>query len=183
MSVNDELPWIAPTLKLINDAVDSNVPVIGHCLGGQLLAKALGAEVKDNRCKEMGWGSVEIADHAVAREWFGGATQFDVFHWHYQTFDIPQGAVGIMRNAWCENQAFIYNDRHIGFQCHIEMTADMVKEWCKDGADQFLVALPAPSVQPAETILQQLHTRVSSLNRLAGKVYERWLSNIENDGT
>src|SRR5665647_873078 len=48
MSVNDELPWIASTLKLINDAVDSNVPVIGHCLGGQLLAKALGAEVKDN---------------------------------------------------------------------------------------------------------------------------------------
>lgn len=183
MSVNDELPWITPTLKLINDAVDAKVPVIGHCLGGQLLAKALGAGVKDNSCIEMGWGSVEVADQAVAGKWFGGATRFDVFHWHYQTFDIPQGAIRVMQSAWCENQAFIYNHRHIGFQCHIEMTAGMVRDWCKDGADQLLAAKLTPSVQPVETILQELPARVSSLNGLASNVYARWISNIENDGS
>lgn len=178
MSVNDGLPWTVPVLNLIQDALKANVPVIGHCLGGQLLAKALGAEIKNNHCKEMGWGNVEVVNQAVAKEWFGGAIQFDVFHWHYQTFDIPQGAAKIMRSAWCENQAFIYNNRHIGFQCHIEMTADMVKAWCKESRDQFPATLPA-SIQPIETILQDIHTRVGKLNTLAGHVYQRWLTNIK----
>jgi GMP synthase-like glutamine amidotransferase len=179
MSVNDELPWIQPALNLIRAAINNDVPVIGHCLGGQLLAKALGAEVIDNSCKEMGWASVDVASQTVAHAWFGGARRFDVFHWHYQTFGIPDGAEKVMQSAWCENQAFIYNNRHIAFQCHIEMTALMVRQWCDDEAAQLQAAKHEPSVQSVEQILRGLPNRINSLNILASNVYERWLEPIE----
>src|SRR5438270_12326853 len=72
MSVNDELPWIAPALELVRDAVRKDVPVLGHCLGGQLMARALGGAVRANAVKEIGWGEVRVADNEVAREWLGG---------------------------------------------------------------------------------------------------------------
>ena len=71
MSVNDDLPWIAPVLQLIRASVDANVPVLGHCLGGQLMAKALGGEVTRNPVKEIGWGRVDVLDSPAAIEWFG----------------------------------------------------------------------------------------------------------------
>ena len=73
MSVNDDLPWIKPLLELVREAVRKDVPALGHCLGGQLMSKALGGEVTRARVKEIGWGEVEVADNGVAREWFGAA--------------------------------------------------------------------------------------------------------------
>ena len=71
MSVNDDLPWIAPVLRLIRDSVDADVPVLGHCLGGQLMSKALGGSVGRNPVKEIGWGDVEVPGNATAQQWFG----------------------------------------------------------------------------------------------------------------
>lgn len=71
MSVNDDLPWIDPELTLIRQAVANDIPVLGHCLGGQLISKALGGVVGKNPVKEIGWGEVSVADNPVAREWFG----------------------------------------------------------------------------------------------------------------
>src|SRR5438105_10637752 len=71
MSVNDALPWIAPALELVRDAVRKDVPVLGHCLGGQLMSKAFGGVVTRNAVKEIGWGEVRVADNAVARAWLG----------------------------------------------------------------------------------------------------------------
>jgi GMP synthase-like glutamine amidotransferase len=93
MSVNDDLPWIAPVLRLIRDAVDADVPVLGHCLGGQLMSKALGGSVGRNPIKEIGWGEVAVLDSPAARQWFGHASKsFTSFHWHGETFTIPPGA-------------------------------------------------------------------------------------------
>src|SRR5213082_2669195 len=105
MSVNDVLPWIPAALELIRDAVRKDVPVIGHCLGGQLMARALGGAVRANGVKEIGWGEVRVADNEVAREWLGGLQSFESFHWHGETFSIPPGATRVMQNAHCENQA------------------------------------------------------------------------------
>lgn len=175
MSVNDELCWIDPILNLIRDAIVEDVPVIGHCLGGQLLAKALGAEVKDNACKEIGWGEVNVEQEKAAKEWFGGAEKFDVFHWHYQTFSIPYGATHIMNSRYCRNQAFVFNDKHIGFQCHIEMTETMVRQWCDE-----LIEIPAgASVLTRQEILLALDIRVAKLNKIAANVYQHWLSNAD----
>src|SRR5689334_19649564 len=94
MSVNDDLPWIAGVLHLIRSAVSADVPVLGHCLGGQLMAKALGGSVRRNAVKEIGWGEVEVSDNSEARNWFGpDVTRFEAFHWHGETFTIPPGAV------------------------------------------------------------------------------------------
>lgn len=179
MSVNDELCWIDPILNLIREAIVLDVPVIGHCLGGQLLAKALGAEVTDNACKEIGWGEVKVEQEKSAQEWFGGTEKFDVFHWHYQTFSIPYGATRIMSSIYCRNQAFVFNDRHIGFQCHIEMTEKMVRQWCDDGEEE-LIEIPATaSVQTRQEILLALDIRVARLNNIAANVYKHWLSNAD----
>src|SRR5882724_10640043 len=107
MSVNDDLPWIAPVLRLIRDAVDADVPVLGHCLGGQLISKALGGTVSRNPVKEIGWGEVTVLDSPAARHWFGHASKtFTSFHWHGEMFTIPPGAERVLSNANCENQAF-----------------------------------------------------------------------------
>jgi GMP synthase-like glutamine amidotransferase len=83
MSVNDGLPWIPPVLDAIRDAVRRDIPVLGHCLGGQLMAKALGGTVGPNPLKEIGWGAVHVLDNPQASPWFGDAPkQFLVFHWH-----------------------------------------------------------------------------------------------------
>jgi GMP synthase-like glutamine amidotransferase len=173
MSVNDPLPWIPPLLDLIRDAVDEDVPLLGHCLGGQLIAKALGGTVTDNQFKEMGWHEVEVVGGATAAPWFDDLPAFTTFQWHYQTFSIPPGATRVLRNGWCENQAFALGP-HIGFQCHIEMTAEMVKTWCASDAEEIAAAGGTPSVQSLPQILDGLEGRIASLNRVADVVYRHW---------
>jgi len=174
MSVNDDLSWRDPIVSFIQAAVAADVPVIGHCLGGQFLAKALGAEVTDNACWEVGWGEVAVDD---AAEWFGGQEKFDVFHWHYQTFGMPAGAKRVMRSQYCANQAFVFNGLHIGFQCHIEMTEAMVRKWCEDSKDDLDAMSMSESVMTKQQILSDVGHRVARLNQLAKKVYERWIAN------
>jgi GMP synthase-like glutamine amidotransferase len=116
MSVNDDLPWIRPLLELVREAVRKDVPALGHCLGGQLMSKALGGEVTRAKVKEIGWGEVQAADNGVAREWFGALAAFESFHWHGETFSIPPGGTRVLGNAHCANQAFALG-KHLGMQC------------------------------------------------------------------
>src|SRR3569623_2548433 len=127
MSVNAPLPWIADELRLIRAACTAGMPVLGHCLGGQLIAKALGAEVRSNAVKEIGWHAVEQT--AGAGESLAGLPpNLEVFHWHGETFSLPAGATPLLRSRWCEQQAFSVGNAP-ALQCHIEMTSDMVQEW------------------------------------------------------
>ncbi len=177
MSVNDPLPWIPPLLDLIRDTDAADVPMLGHCLGGQLIAQALGGEVTDNRCMEMGWHAVQLTDTPQARAWFGAIDGFTTFQWHYQTFSIPPGATRVLRNDYCENQAFVLGP-HIGFQCHIEMTAPMVHEWCADAEAATGDAIATSSVQNVMDILHDLNSRVAALNSVADKVYRHWMMSL-----
>src|SRR5690349_24281578 len=107
MSVNDQLPWIAPLNAFVRRAVDVRVPVIGHCLGGQLLAQSLGARVTRTATPEIGWIDVETVDDAGAASWLGGRTRFTPFQWHYDVFDLPSGATPLLRNAFNPNQGYV----------------------------------------------------------------------------
>ncbi|HYP66762.1 MAG TPA: type 1 glutamine amidotransferase [Thiobacillaceae bacterium] len=179
MSVNDELPWIEPVLHLVRDAVRSNVPVLGHCLGGQLMSKALGGTVTRNPIKEIGWGSVSKVGGAAASPWLDGLPDsFEVFQWHGETFSIPPGAQHLLRNDHCTNQAYLVNDRHLGLQCHVEMTAPMIRAWCEIGANEIAEAEASPAVQPAGSIQENMAPRLSRLNRVADRLYSRWVAGL-----
>jgi len=179
MSVNDELPWIAPALALIRDAVARGVPVIGHCLGSQLMAKALGAQVTRNPVKEIGWGEVEVFDEPLARQWLGeDLRRFLSFHWHGETFALPEGATRLMASRWCANQAFAMG-RHFGMQCHVEMTADMIRAWCRDWAKEVTVlAARMPSVQTPAEMEEDIVGRLRALHAVADRIYDRWIAGL-----
>jgi GMP synthase-like glutamine amidotransferase len=176
MSVNDELPWIARVLSLINGAVNADIPVLGHCLGGQLISKALGGKVTRNPVKEIGWGPVTIDPNPQARDWFGDTRGFVSFHWHGETFTIPPGAVRIAASAYCANQAFALGN-HLGMQCHVEMTPEMIRSWCR-GWNKEGVAGRSPSVQTPEDMQMDLGRKVDALNAVARRVYDRWIRGL-----
>lgn len=178
MSVNDDLPWIPPLLALIRQAVASDIPLIGHCLGGQLMAKALGGTVGANPAKEIGWADVRITDADAARPWLGDTSApMLAFHWHGETFSLPPGATRILDSALCTNQAYVLHDRHIGMQCHVEMTPDLVASWCDTGAAEIATS-DSPGVQSPEAIQADLAARTAQLHRLADKIYSRWIQGL-----
>ncbi len=179
MSVNDDLPWLPPVLALIRDAVARDVPVIGHCLGGQLIAKALGAAVTRNPVKEIGWGTVDVLGHAQARHWLGDDLRdFLSYHWHGETFAIPDGATRIMSSEWCANQAFVMG-KHFAMQCHVEMTADMIRSWCREWAAEVkALAARVPSVQTPAEMEEGIVEKLRALNAVADRIYGRWVSGL-----
>jgi len=177
MSVNDDLPWIAPALELIRDAVRKDVPVLGHCLGGQLVSKAFGGAVRASPVKEIGWGEVQVSDNAVAREWLGDLPAFESFHWHGETFSIPPGATRVLENAHCANQAFVLG-KHLGMQCHVEMTEELVRTWLRAGAAEIRQGQASPAVQRPDEIEKDLAARVAALNEVANRIYDRWTAGL-----
>lgn len=174
MSVNDDLPWIPPLLALIREAVAAGMPVIGHCLGGQLMAKALGGTVTKNPVKEIGWGQVEVTAPAAAH-WLGDIEGFEAFHWHGETFSLPPGATRILRSAHCENQAFVLGP-HLGMQCHVEMTEAMIRLWCRQWADE--CASPSASVLTPEQMLEGVAERLAAMRVAADRLYTRWIAGL-----
>jgi GMP synthase-like glutamine amidotransferase len=177
MSANDELPWTQPVLQLMRDAIAARVPVIGHCLGGQLLAQALGARVRRTAVPEIGWIGVESTDVDAQNAWFGGRSRFTPFQWHYDVFDVPAGAKRVLTNHFNVNQGYVIDDRHIGFQCHIEMTRELVETWCASGADE--IAGPGtPPRQSGDEIMRDLAGRLAALQAVADGVYARWAEGL-----
>ena len=177
MSVNDNLPWVAPALELVRDAVRKDVPTLGHCLGAQLMARALGGEVTLTRVKEIGWGEVQVAENGVARAWFGDLPDFEGFHWHGETFSIPPGATRVLANRHCANQAFAVG-KHLGMQCHVEMTEELVRLWVRGGREEIVVAAKSPGVQKPAAIERRLAQRVALLHKVADRVYDRWVEGL-----
>ena len=177
MSVNDDLPWISPVLALIQRAVVMDVPVLGHCLGGQLMSKAFGGVIDASPFKEIGWGEVSVVNHTVEKKWFGHLTEFESFHWHGETFSIPDGATRILSNHHCQNQAFAMGI-HLAMQCHMEMTVELVKTWCEKNREEIARSL-CPSVQSAEEMVANLTARVSKLNNVADLLYPKWINGLK----
>jgi GMP synthase-like glutamine amidotransferase len=175
MSVNDDLPWIAPSLDLIRQADASGIPTLGHCLGGQLIAKAFGGTIGRNPVKELGWGVVEATADAVAREWLDGVARFEAFHWHGETFSLPQGATRILQSGHCANQAFV-RGRHLAMQCHVEMTESMIRDWSRHWAAEN--AAPSASVQTPEQMQEGMEVRIASMRTVADQLYMRWIGGL-----
>jgi GMP synthase-like glutamine amidotransferase len=178
MSVNDDLPWIPRVLSLIQQAIALDKPVLGHCLGGQLMSKALGGVVAANPVKEIGWGNVSVTNSPEALRWFGDVGEFESFHWHGETFTLPPNATHLLSSQYCINQAYSIG-KHLAFQCHVEMTEDMVKVWCETGKIEVLESLSSPAVQPPEVMQDGLQEKIKSLNTQAHKIYTEWIKGLK----
>ena len=177
MSVNDDLPWIPKVLALIRDAYAKDIPLLGHCLGGQLMSKALGGVVTKNPVKELGWGKVTVSDNDTARAWFGDVRQFDSFHWHGETFSLPPGAIHLLSSPHCANQAWAIG-KHLAMQCHVEMTGQMIRDWCEAGAGEVSANLDSPAVQSTQAMQAQMGDKLPELHRVADRLYRHWLKGL-----
>jgi GMP synthase-like glutamine amidotransferase len=176
MSVNDPLKWIDQECELIRQAVHRNLPVIGHCLGGQLISKALGGQITANPVKEIGWLAVEMWPDGRNTPWLRGLpARFEAFHWHGETFSLPPGATPLLRSEHCENQAFAYGSA-LALQFHVEMTAAMVREWAQvHGAE---IAVPSETVQSEAQLCERLDARIAALNQCADALYAPFLQRL-----
>jgi GMP synthase-like glutamine amidotransferase len=189
MSVNDPLPFIEPECALIRDADAQGVPVIGHCLGGQLIAKALGASVTKHRVKEIGWQPLSVTDEALAHEWLGpdAPRTMEIFQWHGDTFALPTGARNFMASPLCAHQAYVI-DRgafaHLGMQFHCEMTPELVQDWTTSGVAEIAqeqCAGRAEGVQDVAEIRRDVQARSARLNAVAARLYARWSQGLRKD--
>jgi GMP synthase (glutamine-hydrolysing) len=135
MSANDapEYPFLDPELGWIRQVVARELPLLGICLGAQLLAKALGARVYRSPVKEIGFFEVELTAAGRSDRLFAGRGPAEsVFQWHADTFDLPAGAVHLARSRQCPHQAFRYGESAWGLQFHVEMTAELLQTWLSE---------------------------------------------------
>lgn len=153
MSANDDatLPWMKPEKEFIRNVIDAGKPVLGVCLGSQLIAAALGARVYPNTQREIGWFPIQRSPDATQHP-FGELlpSQIDVFHWHGDTFDLPNGAVRLASSAACLNQAYAYSNNVLALQFHLEMTPVLAQNLTVHCCDELG---PAPYVQTPEDLL------------------------------
>ena len=137
-----------------------------------------GARVARMPEPEIGWLHVDVCDRGARSEWFGGLPRFPAFQWHYDAFDLPPMATRILTNDFAPNQGFVIDDRHVGFQCHIEMTRDLVETWCRMGADE-LPARSSAHRQSAADLQSDLADRLHALGEVADGVYARWAQKLQ----
>ncbi len=151
----EKYPWLVEEKKIIKQAIDNDKVVIGICLGAQLIADSLGSKIYKNDFKEIGWFPVHLTQKAKEISLVNFLPDvFLVFHWHGETFDLPDRAVHIAESEACKNQAFIYKDKVIALQFHLEMTAAAVEEISEEDKSELV---KDKFVQTEEEIKSNLH--------------------------
>ncbi len=126
----NEYPFLKQEDVFLKEVIEEGLPTLGFCLGAQLIAKAKGALVKKNPQKEIGWFTVSLTEKGSYDPLFQGFQgEFDVFQWHGDTFDIPDGAVKLATSDLCPNQAYRINNNIYGLQFHVEVTDEMIYQW------------------------------------------------------
>jgi len=176
MSANDNLASNRQAEVLILQAMLHRKPVIGHCLGGQLMTRAMGGTVNRAAIPEIGWQPITYIDSELTDQWFGSDPAFVVAQWHYDTFSVPPGATLLALSPVCATQAWAWG-LHLAMQFHIEMDASKTQSWAKDpDPDWAWAAANFESVQHSEAILAGVQQHLPQHQRMANQIYTRWLS-------
>jgi len=181
----DKHPFLAEEVRWLRQAVDAQLPVLGVCLGSQLLAKSLGQKVYANWIKEIGWYDIELLPAAGADPLLhdlplplgegrgeGAARRITVFQWHGDTFDLPASAMQLARSPQCENQAFRFGQRAFGLQFHMEVTAEIIDEWlCQSDNCGELAGLSY--IDPA-ALRRQIPEKLPQMEAVGRQVFDRF---------
>lgn len=166
-------PFLREEVTLIEKMISEHKPVLGICLGAQLIAKAFGSRVYPNKHKEVGWHPIELTSSGKTDPHLKHLpSSTSVLHWHGDTFDLPKGTVHLARSKKCENQAFRHGDNVYGLQFHLEATPGMVRSWCAsaDGIKDLVGA-----GETAEGVIQLTPQAHSTLLPLAEKFFANYL--------
>lgn len=166
MNIYDEgkHPWLEKEKMAIRQAITEGKTIIGICLGAQLIADVLGAKVHSNSEKEIGWFNIVLTENGRSSRIFGNTeNEFKVFHWHGDSFDLPAGSVHLASSEGYRNQAFLYRDRVLGLQFHLEITEQGLKSMIINGSEELT---DQKYIQTGKEMLSQLSNIPSNNQRM-----------------
>lgn len=179
MSANDPLPSNRQAEILILQAMYRDIPVIGHCLGGQLMSRALGGTVGESPRPEIGWQPIDYVDHPLTQTWFGNDPTDTVIHWHYESFSIPAGATLLASSPACPNQAFAIG-KHLAMQFHIEINEQKIDSWVSEDDLKWIAARALyESAQDRDSIINGITPYLKQHKATADRIYTHWVSTTE----
>ena len=172
----DRYPWLRDEMALINDSIKRNLPVLGICLGAQILAAALGAKVERNaKGKEIGWHPIKLEDAAKEDRLCRNLPDtLTPFHWHGDIFALPEGAVSLAKSEKTPCQMFRYGDKAYGIQFHFEVTRDAVAAM----AEAFAKELDREKID-GDAMIARAAELTPGLEKIADTVFSRWASPIQ----
>ena len=172
-SANDDLPYLLAEQQLIKDCVEKNIPVLGICLGSQLIAKTFGAKIYRGPKKEIGfYNDLKISNDSTL--FSGFKNPFTVFHWHADTFDLPENAIRLASSEHYPNQAFQYKSA-VGLQFHLEVNEDMVNLWL-DNSEEKLKKIS--DIDP-QKIRSEINENISTVKSNMKNFYNNFKSSFD----
>jgi GMP synthase-like glutamine amidotransferase len=176
--VNSPVGWMRQEEALIRRAAALSLPVMGICLGGQMIARAMGGQVSSDYRLEVGWHHVEPVAGAENQSWLQGLPpRLEVFQWHAHEFQIPPGATPLLSSRCTPCQAFAMGNM-LAMQFHLEVTAETVRSLTREYSGD--MHKQSSCVQQAGELCHQLEERLDGLHRMADLIYSNWLARVEN---
>lgn len=171
----DRFPHLRTEVEAIQDALDRDIPVLGICLGAQLIARALGAPVGPAVQKEIGWYDVSVSEPGSNDPLLSTFAPTErIFQWHGDTFDVPHGAEHLASSEICPNQAFRYGDKVYGLQFHLEVDAPLVERWLSIPVHQAEIDAEGGVIDPEE-IRRETQERITPACELADRTFGQWV--------